>query len=460
MLDEATIRELSQSLSKPLILPSDSKYDEARSVWNGMIDKRPAMIAMCVNVNDIVNCVNFARHHDLPVSIKGGGHSVAGKAVCNDGLMINLSQMKHVVVDAVAKTVKVEAGATIGDLDQETQKFNLATPVGIVSKTGIAGLTLGGGIGYLGRKHGLTLDNLISAELVTANGEIVSASKNENSDLFWALRGGGGNFGVVTSFKFKVYEVGPDVMVAQVFYPIEDAKEVLQFYRAFTKNASDELGGYALVVRVPPVAPFPEELQGKTAIAIVACHSGNLEDGKTELNPLQDFGNPFLRAIMPMPFLTLQTNFDPGVPNGMRYYWKAHYMNDLTDEAIDVFVNHTNHLPGPLSIVGFEPFGGAINRVNKEATAFVERSASYVLGIWSGWVDPNNDEKNIDWSRDLHQKMTAFASGGVYSNYLDHDDANQINSSFGTNYTRLQEVKRKYDPNNFFSINHNITPLT
>jgi len=460
MPNQAKIQVFSQTLNQSLILPNDSEYDNARSVWNGMIDKRPAMIAMCINVDDIINCVNFARANNLLVSIKGGGHSVAGKAVCNDGLMINLSQMKNIKVNETNKTVKVESGATIGDLDKETQKFGLATPVGIVSKTGIAGLTLGGGIGYLGRKHGLTLDNLISVELVTANGDVINASENENPDLFWALRGGGGNFGVVTSFEFKLYEVGPDVMVAQVFYPIKDAKEVLQFYREFTKNASDELAGYALVVRVPPVAPFPEELQGKTAIAIVACHSGNLEDGKTELEPLQDFGNPFLRAIMPMPFLALQTNFDPGVPNGMRYYWKAHYMNNLKDEAIDVFVNHTQHLPGPLSIVGFEPFGGAINRVKTEDTAFSERDASYVLGIWSGWIDPNNDEKIINWSRELHQKMTPYSSGGVYSNYLDHDDANQINSSFGTNYKRLQEIKRKYDPNNFFRINHNIKPLT
>ena len=458
MLDQTTIQQLSQTLNNPLILPTDSEYDDARSIWNGMIDKRPAIIAMCTEVKDIINCVNFARTHKLLVSIKGGGHSVAGKAVCEDGLMINLSQMKNVIVDSVNKTVTVESGATIGDLDIETQKFGLATPVGIVSKTGIAGLTLGGGIGYLGRKYGLTLDNLISVKLVSANGDLVSANEEENPDLFWALRGGGGNFGVVTSFEFKLYEVGPEVMTAQVFYPIEDAKQVLQFYRDFTANASDELAGYALVVRVPPVAPFPEDLHGKTAIAIVACHSGSLEDGKAELEPLQNFGNPILCAIMPMPFLGLQTSFDQGVPNGMRYYWKAHYMDNLSDEAIDVFVNHTNHLPGPLSIVGFEPLGGAINRVKADATAFPQRQASYVLGIWSGWIEPDNDDSIINWTRELHTKMKSHASGGVYSNYLDQDDKDQIGASFGINYRRLQEVKSKYDPENFFSINHNITP--
>jgi len=458
MLDQTTIQQLSQTLNNPLLLPADSEYDNARSVWNGMIDKRPAMIAMCTNVDDIVKCVNFARKNKMLVSIKGGGHSVAGKAVCNDGLMINLSEMKGVVVDSVGKTVTVESGATIGDLDSETQKFGLATPVGIVSKTGIAGLTLGGGIGYLGRKHGLSLDNLISVKLVTANGDLVSASEKENPDLFWALRGGGGNFGVVTSFEFKLHKVGPEVMVAQVFYPIENSKEVLKFYREFTKNASNELACYALVVRVPPVDPFPQEFQGKTAIALVACHSGSLENGKIELKPLQGFGKPILRVISPMPFLALQTNFDPGVPSGMRYYWKAHYMDKLTDEAIQVFADYTKELPGALSIVGFEPLGGAINKVKEDATAFPQRSASYVLGIWSGWIEPSDDEKIISWNRDLHSKMKPHVSDGVYSNYLDHDDVNQVNSAFGTNYKRLQEIKRKYDPDNFFRINHNILP--
>lgn len=458
MLDYTTIQEFSETLSQPLILPSDSRYDEDRSVWNGMVDKRPAMIAKCKNVEDIKKCVNFAQNHDLLVSIKGGGHNVAGRAVCDDGIMINLSQMNAVFVDPIKRTVRVEAGATIGEIDKETQKFGLATPVGIVSKTGIAGLTLGGGIGYLGRKHGLTIDNLISAELVTARGELISASDKENPDLFWALRGGGGNFGVVTSFEFKLHELGPEIMTAQVFYPIEDAQKVLKFYRKFTSNAADELAGYALVVRVPPVDPFPEALQGKTAIAIVACYAGSLDDGKIALEPLENFGNPILRVIMPMSFLALQTNFDQGVPNGMRYYWKAHYIDYLSDEAIDVFVNHTSHIPGPLSIVGFEPFGGAITRVEESATAFPQRSASYVLGLWSGWVDPENDEKIINWTRELYKKMTPFASGGVYSNYLDIDDSDKISASFGSNYSRLQAVKNKFDPNNFFKLNQNIIP--
>jgi len=276
MLDQITIQEFSQILSQPLIMPFDSGYEEGRSVWNGMVDKRPAMIANCINVDDIKKCVNFARSHDLLVSIKGGGHNVAGRAVWDDALMINLSQMNAVLVDPVKRTVRVESGATIGELDMETQKFGLATPVGIVSKTGIAGLTLGGGNGYLSRKHGLTIDNLLSVELVTAEGNLISANETENSDLFWALRGGGGNFGVVTSFEFKLHELGPEIMVAQVFYPIEDAKQVLQFYREFTSNAKDELAAYALVLRIPPADPFPEEIQGNTAIALVVSYAGSL----------------------------------------------------------------------------------------------------------------------------------------------------------------------------------------
>ncbi|MCM4173818.1 FAD-binding oxidoreductase [Arenibacter sp. TNZ] len=458
MLDQITIQEFSQTLSQPLIMPFDPGYDEGRSVWNGMVDKRPVMIANCRNAEDIKKCVNFAQSHDLLVSIKGGGHNVAGKAVCDDGLMINLSQMNAVAVDPVKRTVRVESGATLGELDKETQKFGLATPVGIVSKTGIAGLTLGGGIGYLGRKHGLTIDNLLSVEIITAKGDLISANETENSDLFWALRGGGGNFGVVTSFEFKLHELGPEIMTAQIFYPIEDAKQVLKFYSEFTSSAAEELAGYALVVKVPPADPFPEALQGKIAIALVVSYAGSLDDGKTALEPLENFGNPILRVIMPMSYIALQTSFDKGAPKGMRYYWKAHYIDHLSDEAIDVFVNNTNHIPGELSVVGFEPFGGAITRVEESATAFPQRSASYVLGVWSGWMEAENDEKNINWTREFYNKMTPFASGGAYSNYLDNDDSDKIIASFGSNYSRLQDVKYKYDPNNFFKLNLNIIP--
>ncbi len=460
MVAQKTIQEFSQSLRQPLIMPSDPGYDEGRSLWNGMVDKRPAMIAKCLHADDIKNCVNFARSHDLLVSIKGGGHNVAGRAVCDDGLMINLSEMNAVIVDPVKRTVKVESGATLGELDRETQKFGLATPAGIFSTTGIAGLTLGGGNGYLARKHGLTIDNLLSVELITAKGDLISASETENSDLFWALRGGGGNFGVVTSFEFKLHKVGPEIMAAHVFYPIEDAKQVLTFYREFTSNAPDELAGHAYVLRVPPADPFPEAFQGKTAVALVVCYAGSLDDGKRALEPLENFGNPILRAIMPMSYIALQKSFDQAGPKGIRSYWKSHYMDHLSDEAIAVFVNNTKHIPGPFSVIGFEPFGGAINRVAESATAFPQRSASYILGAFSGWMEAGDDDKNIKWTREFYNKMTPFASGGVYSNYLDNDDNDKVRASFGSNYSRLQDVKSKYDPTNFFKLNLNIIPKT
>ena len=458
MTAEAAYQEFSESLSQLPILPSDSEYSQARKIWNGMIDKQPAIIAMCTNVNEIVKCVNFARKQGLLVSIRGGGHSVAGKSVCDNGLMIDLSKMKTVTVNAEEKTVIVQSGATIGELDNETQKFGLATPVGIVSKTGIAGLTLGGGYGYLGRTYGLTSDNLISAELVTARGEVIQTNETKNSDLFWALRGGGGNFGIVTSFKFKCHVVGPDIMVAKVFYPIEDAREVLQFYSEFSQNSPDELATSVFIANVPSVDPFPAVFQGKPAVFLLSCYSGDLETGKNVMKPIEHFGNPFLRVVVPTPFLEVQTTLDEGMPNGMRYYWKSHFLKTLSDKAIDVFVNETKNVPGSLTIVGFDPFGGAYNKVDQNATAFPQRSASYIFGIWAGWINPEEDEKIISWTRGLFDKLKPFSIGGTYSNFLDQDDDDKVNASFGSNYKQLQEIKNKYDPHNFFSINQNIKP--
>jgi len=460
MVAETAYRKFSESLSQTPLLPSDSEFVQASKVWNGMIEKQPAIIVRCSDTNDIVKCVNFARTQGLLVSIRGGGHSVAGKSVCHNGLMIDLSKMKTVTVNEAEKTAIVQSGATIGELDNETQKFGLATPVGIVSKTGIAGLTLGGGYGHLGRTYGLTSDNLISAELVTAQGEVIQTNENENSDLFWALRGGGGNFGIVTSFKFKCHNVGPEIMVAKVFYPIEDAKEVLRFHSEFSQNAPDQLATSIFITHVPPVDPFPEAYQGKPAIFLMSCYSGDLENGKNVMKPIEGFGNPFFQLIVPTPLLEVQTTFDEGMPNGMRYYWKSHFLKTLSDQAIDVFVNETKNIPGPLTIVGFDQFGGAYNKVDQNATAFPQRSASYILGIWAGWINPEEDEEIINWTRGLFDKMKPFSIGGTYSNFLDQDDDDKINVSFGSNYKRLQEVKRKYDPNNFFSLNQNINPKT
>ena len=459
MLDRSAIDDFRNSLKGLLVLPEDADYDEVRTVWNAMIDRRPALIARCLSADDVVNAVKFARAQELSVSVRCGGHSVAGKSVCDDGLMIDLSQMNSVTIDPEARTARVDGGAMLGNLDAAAQKFGLATTAGIVSETGVGGLTLGGGVGYLARRFGLTSDNLLGADVVTAAGDQIRASATENPDLFWALRGGGGNFGIVTSFEFRLHEVGPEVLVGQAFYPLEATAEVLRFYRDSMSDAPDELCSSAFAVTVPPIEPFPEEYQGKPAIVIVSCYSGDLEEGKAVLAPLEAFGDPILRFVQPMPYTALQQAFNEGTPNGQRYYWKAQFQGELSDEAIDTFTEHVTSLPGPFSIVGFEPMGGAINRVDATDTAFPHRGAEFSLGIWSGWADPADDEAAIAWTRKLYEAMTPFSMGGVYSNYMDSDEDGRAVAAFADNLERLKVIKARYDPDNFFNANQNILPV-
>jgi FAD/FMN-containing dehydrogenase len=441
-----------------LILPEDPGYDAARAVWNGMIDRRPAIIAQCSSAEDVISAVNFACGRDLCVSIKGGGHGVAGRCVGDDTVMIDLSPMKTVKVDAEKKIAHVSAGATLADLDRESQAVGLATTGGLVSETGVAGLTLGGGIGYLARRFGLTLDNLLAADVVTANGELLRASETENPDLFWGLRGGGGNFGIVTRFEYRLHKLDSDVLTAQVFYPFDAAEPVLREYRKLMSEAPDELACYALVVNVPPASPFPEEWHGKKSIALVACYTGDHEKGKRLLEPLTKLGEPILSMVAPIAYTALQQSFDAGMPKGLRYYWKAGYVDEITDEAADAFLKLAGTSPGPLTMVGFEPLGGAISRVDPSATAFAHRGVKFALGIWSGWTDPADDDKNIAWTRQFHKAMEPHTVDGVYLNYLDDDDDSRVGSVHGDNYRRLREVKAKYDPDNFFRMNHNIEP--
>ncbi len=450
--------QLKDRLDGPLLIPSDKKYDEARAIWNGMIDHRPAIIVRCKNENDIVEAVNFGREYNMLISVKGGGHGVSGKSVCNNGLMIDLSLMKAIKVNFNDTTVDVEPGATLGDVDETTQVYGLSVPVGIASTTGISGLTLGGGIGYVCRTFGLTIDNLISATIVTAEGLLVHANESENTDLFWAIRGGGGNFGIISSFKFKLCKIGPEVMTAQRFYAMDDGMEVLKFYRKFTMEAPDALSSYCFILTVPPVDPFPEDHYGKTAILLVACYSGNVETGKQAIKSLVNFGSPILSVVTPVPYVNFQKNFNHLFPKGMRYYWKSHYMDKLSDDALEALFEGTQTVQGSLSAVGFEPLGGAVSRVRNDETAFPARQANYVLGIWTGWENPEEDETIIEWARNLYDKMAPFASEGVYSNYLSKDDDHMIKKSFGKNYKRLQQIKNKYDPNNLFSLNQNIIP--
>lgn len=459
MTNRNVLERLPSGFRGPLISPADPGYDEARAVWNGMIDRRPALIARCTGVADVLAALAFAHDEGLRVSVKGGGHGVAGKAVCDDGMVLDLSLMRSVLVDPDAMTAHVGPGVLLGDLDHETQAYGLAVPGGIVSHTGVAGLTLGGGIGYLSRRFGLTVDNLLSAQLVTADGRVLRASEESHPDLFWALRGGGGNFGVVTDFEYRLHEIGPEVLVAKAFFPLEGARPVLEAYRSMMADAPDELQCYALIVNVPPIEPFPAEWQGKPACAIVACWSGDDHAaGRAMLEPICGWGEPILAMVAPMPFADLQSSFDAGVPHGARYYWKSHFLDELTDEALSTMLDHASRFTGSLSLVGLECMGGAVNRIASTATAYPEREAAFALGVWSGWTDPSDDERVVEWTRGFHRAMTPHANGRAYTNYLDQDEDDRVGAAFGANLTRLRQVKESYDPDNFFRLNQNVAP--
>lgn len=459
MLDASSIEEASGGFRGRLISPQDDDYDTVRRVWNGMVDQRPALIARCEGTADVIAALDLAGREGLPITVRGGGHGVAGKAVRDGALMIDLSAMRSVQVDSQARTARVGAGATWGIVDHETQAFGLAVTGGVDSRTGVGGLTLGGGIGYLARSLGLTIDQLIGAEMVLPDGRTIHVSEDQHPDLFWAIRGGGGNFGVITAFDFRLSEVGPDVMHAQVFYPMTEVKEALTFYRDFMDEASDEVGCFALFINTPPVEPFPESEHGKTCLALVACHAGDLDVAETELAPLAEFGSSMLSVLAPIPYATLQSSFDAGAPDGGRYYWKAQYLNELTDEAIDTLVAGVDPLPGAYSNVFLEPLGGAVSRVDPTATAFPHRGVKFGLGISSGWESPADDDAAIAWTRALHEEMRPHAASGVYSNYLDTDDGDRVDATYGPNLQRLQEIKAKYDPDNLFNqVNQGIVP--
>lgn len=459
LLGGTHIDPFQERLRGELLRPGDPGYEDARRLWNGMVDRRPALIVRCHGTADVVAALDLARNRGLAVSVRGGGHGVAGKAVVDGGLMIDLSPMDDVHVDPAAKVARVGPGATWGQLDRETQAFGLATTGGVDSRTGVAGLTLGGGIGYLARSCGLAVDNLRAAEVVLADGRVVTADADHHPDLYWALRGGGGNFGVVTSFELGMHEVGPEVMTAQVFLPMEDAAEALRRYRDFQTAAADEVSCFALFVNVPPVEPFPEERYGQTALALVACHSGDLDRAADDLAPLTSIGEPMLSVVAPMPYATLQSSFDAGAPEGARYYWKAMYLDEVSDDAIDTLVERVSPLPGPYANVFFEPLGGAVGRVPPTATAFAHRHVRFGLGITAGWDDPDHDATAIAWVRSLHQVMAPYGNGGVYTNYLDHDDEDRVGAAYASNLDRLQAVKAVYDPDNVFaSANSTVVP--
>lgn len=459
-LDSSDIESFRSQLHGMLLEPGDDGYEDARSIWNGMVDKHPRVIAKCEDASDVSAAVNFAREQELLLAVQGGGHNVAGKSVCDGGLLIDLSRMNNISVKPESKIAHVGPGATWSDLDQATQEHGLATTGGIDSGTGVAGLTLGGGIGHLARSFGLTCDNLRSVDLVTADGRLVSASEDEHSELFWGLRGGGGNFGVVTEFEFDLHEVGPQILTAQAFHPIEDARAGLEFYREFMDQAPDEVACYGLIVHIPPEEPFPPEYHGKGALAFVSTFSGPPEDGKAFLRPIIEFGDPIVAFAEEMPYTAIQSMFDDAQPAGERYYFKSHFIDTLSEAAIETILEHTDPLPGPYTGVFFEPMGGAINAVDATDTAYPHRDSSFSFGIAAGWSDPDRDEELIEWSREFHEAMGPHCTGGVYANYLDHDDDDMVAEAYQENYNRLAELKAKWDPENLFSLNQNISPAS
>ncbi|NUB90597.1 FAD-binding oxidoreductase [Haloterrigena sp. SYSU A121-1] len=454
------LEQFEAGLHGDLIRPEDSDYDDARAVWNGMIDKRPGLIARCRGVGDVISAVNFARENDLLVAVRGGGHNVAGTAVCDDGLVIDLSGMRGVWVDPDARTGRVQAGATWAGVDHETQAFGLATPGGAVSDTGVAGLTLGGGIGHLRCKYGLACDNLRSVELVTADGEFVTASENENTDLFWGLRGGGGNFGVVTGFEFDLHPVGPEVATCLVFYSGDRMRECLRAYREYVASAPDEVSTLTLSGVMPDEELFSSDAVDDTKIAITGCYAGSVEDGERALAPLREIAEPIADVSGTMPYVDYQRLFDEDYPDGMRYYWKSLYLDGLSDSAIDRIAYWTDGAPSPLSTVDVWQLGGAIERVDVEDSAFAGRHAPFLLGVEANWDRPEDDDANVEWVRDCLDDMRQFSDGSVYLNFpgfLEEGD-DMMRTTFGPTYERLVALKDEYDPTNLFSLNQNITP--
>ena len=445
------------SLRGELLRPSDDGYDEARKIWNAMIDRRPGLIARCTGAADVLASVRFAREHDLLVSVRGGGHNVAGTALCDGGLVIDLSLMKGVHVDPVHQIARCQPGLTLGDLDHETQAFGLAVSAGIVSTTGIAGLTLGGGFGYLTPKYGLTCDALLSADVVTADGQMVRASEEENPDLFWGLRGGGGNFGIVTSFEYQLHPVGPTVLAGVIVYPMSKASELLRFHRDFIAAALDGLGT-VFALRIAPPAPFlPESVHGKPIAAVFVCYAGQVEEGERVLKPLREFGQPVADAIMPKLYTEHQTTLDAVQPSGRSYYWKSDDLPGLSDGAIDTIVTHAEAITSPHSIVPLFQLGGAASRVDEDATAYSHRDAAYALNCNASWVDGDADP-HIEWARAFSTAMQPFSSG-VYVNFLGDEGQERARAAYGPKkYERLVALKNRYDPTNFFRVNQNIEP--
>ena len=443
------LRLLRQRLRGDLVLPNHPGYEEARKVWNGMVDKHPAMIAYCAGPDDVTEVVNFVRTQGLPVAVRSGGHNVAGCSVCDGGVVVDLSRMKGITIDRERRTARAEAGLSLGEFDTATQAFGLATTMGVNSDTGIAGLTLGGGFGRLGRKYGLACDNVIAADVVTADGRLLRASATENADLFWGLRGGGGNFGIVTAFEYRLHPVGPTVLGGAVVFDYDHAHYALRFYYEFSQQAPDELSADAALVTLP---------SGVRGLSISVCYSGPFDDGERVLRPLRAYGTPLEDRIGPISYLQAQSAGDSVFPRGQRYYWKAQFLRDLPDAAIEAMLSAYMTAPSAQALVVLQQVGGAIARVPSADTAYVNRDAAYDCFPISIWQNPAEDAANIEWARDFWTAMRPFSTGGVYVNNLGEEGEDRVRAAYGDNYHRLAALKRKYDPNNIFRLNQNVRP--
>jgi FAD/FMN-containing dehydrogenase len=458
VVDDSALGTFRSDFSGEILSAEDGTYAEVREIWNAMIDTRPALIARCLTADDVVRSINFARSHNLLFSVRGAGHNIAGNSLAEGGLLIDLSLMTGVEVDEAAKTARVQPGATLGDVDAVTQAFGLATPTGINSTTGIAGLTLGGGFGWLSRSYGMTIDNLLSADVVTADGELVTASATSHPNLFWGIRGGGGNFGIVTSFEFQLHDVGPEVLSGLIVHDAADAGAALEFYREFAAQAPDALTTWVVMRKAPPLPFLDESVHGTDVVIFALMYNGDIAEGEAVIAPLQAFGNPVGGAVGPNPYVGWQQAFDPLLTPGARNYWKSHNFGELSDDALATLTRYARDLPSGLSEIFIAQMGGATSSVPNDATAYVGRDAGFVLNVHTRWEDAADDDRCIAWARGFFDATLPYAIDGAYVNFMTAEEAGRVEAAYGGNHERLVAVKDEYDPGNVFRFNQNIAP--
>lgn len=452
------LEALSSSFRGELFMPGEAGYDEARSIWNAMIDRRPGLIARCTGVADVVEAVRFARDNDLLTAVRSGGHNIAGNSTCDDGMVIDLSHMRSVRIEPQNRLAHVEPGATLGDFDREAQLFGMATPLGVNTTTGVAGLTLGGGFGWLSRKYGMTVDNLTAVDVVTADGQFVQANEWDHPDLLWASQGGGGNFGIVTRFEFKLHEIGKEVYSGLVVYSLDEATSVLKQYREYASKLSNDTTVWAVLRQAPPLPFLPPEVHGQNILALACFHVGDPDDGEKAIAPVRGFGKVLGEHLGVQPYTAWQGVFDPLLTPGARNYWKSHNFAKMSDATIDVAVKYASNLPSDECEIFFGLLAGEASNRNPEDTAYPHRDATYVMNVHGRWQSPKDDEKCVSWARRFYSDTAPQATGGVYVNFLTADETERVKAAYGPNYVRLQKTKETYDSDNFFRLNQNISP--